>query len=301
MFQCTDSLQILTTALFSVVLLNRPLGLTRWVSLIILTIGCSIVSLPSESSPIDTSSFHSITEHFFPRSLPDTGFSGPSASDFDNFDSDLHQLSRRSASYEGIQFDQASEANMNYSAGFTAVLVAAAISGLTGVYFEKLLKESPSQASVWVRNVQLSFYSLLAALFGGVFWQEGAEIKQHGFFDGYNSVVWVTILLQAAGGLIASVVIRDADNIMKNFATSISIIVSFVVSVWLFDFAVTFTVSWHSHTLFLPVYQLLTLTDCVVHVWHFPCTSCHVAIWCAGSKHASTPSYSHCQFRETCN
>ena len=73
-------------------------------------------------------------------------------------------------------------------------------------------------------------------------WNDGAGIVEHGFFDGYNTIVWVTILLQAAGGLIASLVIRDADNIIKNFATSISIIISFFVSVWVFEFTVTFTV-----------------------------------------------------------
>lgn len=132
---------------------------------------------------------------------------------------------------------------MNYSVGVTAVLIAAAVSGLTGVYFEKILKENSSQASVWIRNLQLSFYSMIAALFGGVMWQDGAGIREHGFFEGYNAIVWATVILQAAGGLLASLVIRDADNIIKNFATSISIILSFLVSVWVFEFKVTFTVS----------------------------------------------------------
>jgi hypothetical protein len=117
------------------------------------------------------------------------------------------------------------------------------VSGLTGVYFEKLLKQGPTQASVWIRNVQLSFYSLIAALLGGVIWQDGEGIREHGFFEGYNWVVWTAVGLQAAGGLVASLVIRDADNIVKNFATSISIVISMLVSVVIFDFTVTWTVS----------------------------------------------------------
>ena len=231
-------LKILTTALFSVCLLNRPLGITRWISLVILTIGCSIVSLPAANSSVDSFILHGIPDHFFPRSQHELGHQVSSSDNVPNA-----HLSRRSATYEGIDHDQPpADLSMNYSVGFSAVLIAAAISGLTGVYFEKLLKESPSQASVWIRNVQLSFYSLLAALFGGIMWTDGADIVQHGFFDGYNTIVWVTILLQAAGGLIASLVIRDADNIIKNFATSISIIISFFVSVWVFEFTVTFTV-----------------------------------------------------------
>ena len=156
---------------------------------------------------------------------------------------DVH-LTKRSATYEGIDADMpAPDLAMNYSVGVTSVLVAAAVSGLTGVFFEKILKESPSQASVWIRNVQLSFYSLVVAFVGGVMWQDGDGIREHGFFEGYNWVVWSTILLQAAGGMIGSLVIRDADNIVKNFATSISIVISFLVSVWMFEFTVTATVS----------------------------------------------------------
>lgn len=216
-------------------MLNRPLGIKRWLSLIILTIGVSIVSLPAKTLPKDAFLMYGIPGHFFPRSQHELGHQIT-----DEEAAPVH-LSRRSATYQGIADDLPSpEPVMNYSIGFTAVLIAATVSGLAGVYFEKLLKESPSQASVWVRNVQLCFYSLVAAFFGGVLWQDGAEIWKHGVFDGYNWIVWLTIGLQAAGGLLASLVIRDADNIVKNFATSVSIVVSFVISVWLFKFDITF-------------------------------------------------------------
>ena len=43
------------------------------------------------------------------------------------------------------------------------------------------------------------------------------------------------IVLQAAGGLIVAVVVKYADNILKGFATSISIIISCIVSWSLFS------------------------------------------------------------------
>jgi hypothetical protein len=131
---------------------------------------------------------------------------------------------------------------MNYSAGVVAVLVAGAVSGVTGVYFEKLIKEGPSQPSLWIRNVQLSTYSIIMAFFMGIVYQDGTGIREHGFFEGYNWVVWTAVFLQAVGGMVASVVIRDADNIVKNFATSISIVLSLLVSVFLFAFQLTWTV-----------------------------------------------------------
>ncbi|UNI17992.1 UDP-galactose transporter Gms1 [Purpureocillium takamizusanense] len=234
-FQVLYQIKILTTAIFSVFLLRRQLGLKGWVSLIILTLGVSVVSLPSSGTAVDALLLHGIPDHYFPRSKHELG----QAAVPDLSISDTH-LTRRSATYEGIANDlPPPDPLMNYSVGVTAAVVAAVVSGLAGVYFEKLLKESPTQASVWVRNVQLSFYSLIAAFFGGVIWQDGAGIREHGFFEGYNGVVWAAVVLQAAGGLIASLVIRDADNIVKNFATSISIVISFVVSVWAFKFTVT--------------------------------------------------------------
>lgn len=131
---------------------------------------------------------------------------------------------------------------MNYSIGLAAVLIASTVSGVTGVYFEKVLKDSPTPVSVWTRNIQLSFYSLFPALFVGVIWKDGDEIVKHGFFDGYNWVVWTTIVLQAIGGVLASLCIQYADNIAKNFATSISLVISFIFSVWFFNFGVSFTV-----------------------------------------------------------
>ena len=130
---------------------------------------------------------------------------------------------------------------MNKSVGLMAVSIACAISGLAGVYFEKVLKDS-TQVTLWVRNVQLSFYSLFPALFLGVIIKDGAAISQDGFFVGYNWVVWTAIIFQAVGGLLVALVVNYADNIAKNFATSISIIISFAASVWLFNFSITINV-----------------------------------------------------------
>ncbi len=55
-----------------------------------------------------------------------------------------------------------------------------------------------------------------------------------GFFFGYNSIVWINIIVQAAGGLLVALVIKYADNILKGFATSIAIIVSCIASAYLF-------------------------------------------------------------------
>lgn len=273
-FQVLYQLKILTTALFSVVLLRRPLGLKRWMALCVLTLGVCVVCLPSEASlPGSASSLilHDTTDHFFPRSLHELGQASPElyAPQSEN------HLSKRSATYQGITEDLGPpEPAMNHTLGVTAVLIAAAVSGLTGVYFEKLLKQGPSQSSVWIRNVQLSFYSLISVFLGGIVWRDGEGIREHGFFEGYNWVVWSAVVLQAGGGMIASLVIRDADNIVKNFATSISILLSFLVSVWVFDFKVTWTVSCP----FLHPGITVRLTSHTVRHWNTPCSPLNILI-----------------------
>ncbi|KAK7753141.1 UDP-galactose transporter Gms1 [Diatrype stigma] len=234
-FQILYQLRILTTAIFTVMMLGRPLTPKRWIALIILTIGVSVVSIPPADSKDPSFIFQDMADHFFPRSVHELGQVTTGMGEVAN------HLTRRSATYEGIEDDQNLVPNMNYSIGLSAVLVAAVVSGLTGVYFEKVVKDPATSVSIWTRNIQLSFYSLFPALLVGIVYKDGEEIAQHGFFDGYNWVVWTLITLQACGGILASLCINYADNIAKNFATSISIIISFLFSVCFFDVKVTLT------------------------------------------------------------
>jgi UDP-sugar transporter A1/2/3 len=231
-------------------MLGRALSSRRWIALILLTFGVAIVQLPVN----DPSTYFPLNDEqsrfYFPRSFHELGQltngAAEAASELTKrgVEGFSEYLTKRSATYEGIQEDLGLvKPVMNYSIGLTAVLVAATTSGLTGVYFEKVLKDSNTHVTVWTRNVQLSFYSLFPALIIGVIFKDGEEIAQNGFFDGYNWVVWTAIIFQALGGVLVAMCIKYADNIAKNFATSISIIISFLFSVVFFDFQVTLNVS----------------------------------------------------------
>jgi len=124
----------------------------------------------------------------------------------------------------------------SFLTGVIAVAISCLSSGFAGVYFEKILKGS--SASVWLRNVQLGFFGSIAAILGMIS-HDYQNIAEKGFFFGYSTLVWMVIIQQAVGGLIVAVVVRYADNILKGFATSISIIVSALSSVYLFGFTLT--------------------------------------------------------------
>lgn len=187
-FQVTYQLKILTTALFSVIILRRQLTALKWGSLVVLFMGVALVQLPSSSSPAK----------------------------------DLH--------------------GQNHLLGLGAVIISCLSSGFAGVYFEMMLKGS--NASVWLRNVQLGMFGSLTAVIGMLL-KDGSAIFHHekgifaGVFTGYSPLVWFVISQQAMGGLIVALVVRYADNILKGFATSLSIILSCIASVFLFDYTIT--------------------------------------------------------------
>lgn len=124
--------------------------------------------------------------------------------------------------------------------GFLAVSVACITSGLAAVYTEKVFKSGNS--SLWVRNMHLAGWSLVAISWGLVA-NDGSKIREKGFFLGWNFLVCVVVALQALGGMAVAVVAKYADNISKGFATAISIILTCVASVYLFDLhpSATFT------------------------------------------------------------
>lgn len=180
-YQVCYQLKILTTALFSVVMLQRQFSRKKWLSLIILTFGVAIVQT-SGNAQADT------TE---------------------------------------------SSTAQSRTLGLIAILCAACTSGFSGVYFEKMLKGSST--SLWMRNVQMGLPSIIIA-FITVYVEDGAIIAEKGFFVGYSPVVWMVVVVQAIGGLIVAVVIKYADNVLKTFAASASIVISCALSALFLNF-----------------------------------------------------------------
>lgn len=237
-FQVTYQLKIIFTAIFTVTILRRRFSGRQWVSLLMLMAGVAIVSLPQAGSAALASSHH--TRVYLPRTLESLRKELGMWSKEPN-------LMKRSATYEGIEEDEMALNGAggpgNASAGLLAVIGVCACSGLAGVYFEKVIKDAPKTTSLWIRNVQLSIYSLFPAFFIGVIFIDGETVARNGFFDGYNWIVVTSIVIQSFGGIVAAFCIYYADNISKNFAVSISMVLSSLASFFFFDFEATWSVS----------------------------------------------------------
>mmetsp|Transcript_1789 Transcript_1789/g.2629 ORF Transcript_1789/g.2629 Transcript_1789/m.2629 type:complete len:397 (-) Transcript_1789:70-1260(-) len=184
-YQVLYQLKILTTALFSALLLQRKFSAKKWFALIILTIGVAIVQVSGSG--------------------------------------DKHNNPATDSRHRLI--------------GLVAVLCAACTSGFAGVYFEKILKGS--QTTLWLRNIQMGLPSILIA-FITIYSKDSKVVAEQGILGGFSVMVWTVVIVQAAGGLIVAVVVKYADNVLKVFASSFSIIISCIISAIFFDFHATF-------------------------------------------------------------
>jgi UDP-sugar transporter A1/2/3 len=250
-FQVTYQLKILTTVLFSIILLGKRITSRQWLALVLLTIGVAIVQTGGEL-PTNIGSLADLKARISTLLLP-------AKSDLSSAAAEASKLSESFAA-RLQQSGPDSDVNilvgpiMDASKGLLAVVAASLTSGLTGVYFEKVIKDSLSTVSLWTRNVQLSFFSLFPALIIGVWWQDGREIYSNGFFVGYNWIVWTTIALQAFGGIMVAVCITYADNIAKNFAASFSIVLSCMLSAMFFESPLTVNFTMGTAIVLLAVY-----------------------------------------------
>lgn len=196
-FQVTYQFKLVTTAIMSVVMLQRKYSSQQWICLVMISFGVAMVVL-GESK--DTS-----------------------------------------------EEDAAKQGHTNLLVGLFAVTCACMSSALAGVYFEKVLKKPAESnnddaaktppASLWMRNIQLAFYSVVIAAVQG--WMqakpEDDDGTQKSYLHGFNGWTWTLVILQAGGGLLVAAVIKYADNVLKGLATGVSVVFSSALSMLLFS------------------------------------------------------------------
>lgn len=116
--------------------------------------------------------------------------------------------------------------------GVICVLSSTVCSALAGVYLEKYLKSS--ELNLWERNIQLSFYGVILAFISLTF-SERDTVLQTGILHGYSLFTWLLVIIAALGGLIVAVVVKYTSTIIKGFASSASIILISICSVYMFN------------------------------------------------------------------
>lgn len=204
-YQVLAQLKILTTAFFSILLLQRKLSIIQWISLFLLTGGCIVVQLGASSS----SSTKAVNPNIYPLF------------------------------------------------GLICALAAQFTSGFAGVFCEKMLKASGG-GNMAIRNIQLGVPALFFGL-GAVMLQDRQVVMEKGFFHGYHEFTWAVIGLHSFGGLLVTVIMKLTSNIAKTFAIAISLVVSTIASIYLFNFIVTVNFVWGSAMVVLATFAFAGL------------------------------------------
>nr|KJB41476.1 hypothetical protein B456_007G106100 [Gossypium raimondii] len=125
--------------------------------------------------------------------------------------------------------------------GYMLGVLSACLSALAGVYTEFLMKQNND--SLYWQNVQLyTFGAILnmarlvvddfrAGYEKGPWWQR--------LFNGYSVTTWMVVLNLGSTGLLVSWLMKYADNIVKVYSTSMAMLLTMVLSVFLFSFKPT--------------------------------------------------------------
>ena len=191
LFQVTYQAKLVTTAVVSVLMLNRKYSPKQWVCLVFLSVGVALAVLGENQKP----------DHV-PADRPP----------------------------------------QSLVVGLVAVTIACFCSALAGVYFEFVLKTNTNDSSgtvrapvsMWMRNVQLAFFSILIALAQGIVHPPQKEDAAKPLLHGFTPLVWMLVALQAGGGLLVAAVIKYADNVLKGLATGVSVVVATGFSAFFF-------------------------------------------------------------------
>lgn len=127
--------------------------------------------------------------------------------------------------------------NVDITTGSISVTLSCLISSLASVYFEKIVKSvnSDDSTSLWMRNIQLSFFSILLA---SLKFASRAQRSKY-FLHGFDKWVWLQVFFFGTGGLLVAAVIKYADNVVKGLATALSMVASSLMTAVVFGTNVT--------------------------------------------------------------
>ncbi|XP_021757613.1 CMP-sialic acid transporter 1-like isoform X1 [Chenopodium quinoa] len=125
--------------------------------------------------------------------------------------------------------------------GYMFGILSACLSALAGVYTEFLMKKNND--NLYWQNVQFYTFGTIFNLARlvlddftsgfekGPWWQR--------LFDGYSMATWLVVLNLGSSGLLVSWIMKYADNIVKVYATSMAMLLTMLLSVYLFEFKPT--------------------------------------------------------------
>ena len=104
--------------------------------------------------------------------------------------------------------------------GILVLVANGCLSATSGILNEWLIKYQDPKAPLMFKNAQLYFFGILVAAVG---------LKASAARD-FSALAWIIVGTNAAAGLCVSLVLKYADNLIKGFSTSASVLLAALVS-----------------------------------------------------------------------
>jgi solute carrier family 35 (UDP-sugar transporter), member A1/2/3 len=199
MLQVTYQAKLVTTAIVSVVMLNRKYSIHQWICLVSLSLGVAIVIFEES----DTT-----------RNSPNDGTQSLAKGLC------AVMISCISSAFAGVYFESLVK-------NFVSQSAAAHVGSQSAAESEPV--------SVWMRNMQLAFFTVVILFVQS--WcsaKPDTDVASIPFLHGFTTLTWILVGLQAGGGLLVAAVIKYADNVLKGLATAVSVCLVTAVSAILF-------------------------------------------------------------------
>lgn len=269
--------KIFFTAGFSVLFLSRTYTFTKWRALILLVIGCLLVSSPILIPKVDVSPCDVVPASLngnitsAPVSNTRRSLRGSSGTPHQvlilphqvliedlgrtSFPVNNHHIwNTRQLLSNGTSPEEVS--SFSKMLGLAMTLSIALCSGFSSVYFEKILKQeqigtqstiTSSPTAIWDRNFQLAFYSIICTAVVSIFQYTvmkdtgdiDTEQQDYVLFAGWSWVTFTICIVNSIGGLLVAATLKYADAMMKCFATAVAIIMTSIIGYFFLDSEIT--------------------------------------------------------------
>ncbi|GAU46676.1 hypothetical protein TSUD_254420 [Trifolium subterraneum] len=215
-YQILKNFNIISTGVLYRIILKKKLSEIQWAAFVLLTAGCTTAQLNSKSSTNTNTFVYECKAQGFKR--------------LKNPNILTVTVPRKFRSCSSNSRSRLGDGNRE----LLTFVVMALLSGFAGVYTEAIIKKRPAR-NINVQNFWLYIFGMGFNVVA-ILVQDFDAVMNKGFFHGYSFITFLMIFNHALSGIAVSMVMKYADNIVKVYSTSVAMLLTAVVSVFLFGF-----------------------------------------------------------------
>lgn len=116
--------------------------------------------------------------------------------------------------------------------GIQVVLLNSCLAALSGVLNEWLIKFQDPDQPLMLKNAQIYAFGVLVSL-------PNYRTPAAGGLEGFTTLAWAIVLCNSFLGLSVAAVLKYTDNLVKNYVSSLAVLLSTIFSVLFFGFVLT--------------------------------------------------------------